>query len=543
MSAAPRGCRPAARHSGGICAIIYACGFHMAPATKKPATDLRIPVEVPVGIVGRWSPKQEVQVIKAVNAVREELEEVLDHSAATITVAPDLAPEAEQLWAKTGSQQHSLAQALVRCLPAETRRYFRSFKTVRARTQFVKLLRSLIKDLPSTRDTAQELAERAVRNCEVLIAIWTPPPGLAPPGVAPLISFALEKVGRTLYWIDPATGKVKRYDNYDLFIDSMSHLNLYNAVHVEAGRMAAGVKAEIKKLDDLASQAGLPGGTLNPLNQRVVPHFVRADRLASWWQLCYVYAGFAIYLLAAVAVATGVFATQGQSSTAFFEVAEMAMILLIICFAELREMLRRWLDYRFLAERLRAAMHLYAAGLSLKIEPAGESVQWMNRALLWICNCAPPQPLAGDLQAVKNFSLKGWIEDQGKYYFNRSIVLERWQNFWLIVGLILFLTAAAAAFFHGLGWMGSQTWWERVSIIAPACGASVAGFRAFREYRRTSLQYGGMVRKLSQIAGQLKSATTTADLKKLLAQADDAISQEHQGWRVLVHVHEPIEEI
>ena len=515
----------------------------MAPATKKPAPDLQIPVDVSVAIVGRWSPQQQAQVVKALHAVRGELEELLDHSAPTFTLAPGLAPQAEQAWVETGSRQRSATPALMRWLPAEARRYFRSFKTVRARTQFVKLVRSAIQDLPSTRDTAQEPGEQAVRNCEILVAIWTPPPRLAPPGAAPLISFALEKAGRTLYWIDPAAGQVKRYDNYDCCIDSMRHLNLYNGAHAEPGRIAARVRDEIKRLDDASSQAGLPTGILHPLYRRVVPHFVRSDHLASWWQLGYVLAGFAIYLLAAVAVATGVFAIQGQSSTAFFEVAEMALILLIICFSELFEMLRRWLDYRFLAERLRAAIHLYVAGMSSKIEPAGESAQWMNRALIGICGGPLPHPPAVDLQAARNFCLKSWIEGQAKYYFKRGAALERWQNIWLITGLVLFLAAALAAFLHGLDWFGSQAWWERVSIIAPALGASVAGFRAFREYRRTSLQYAGMLRKLTAIAGRLKQAATPEELKNLLAQADDTISQEHQGWRVLVHVHEPIEEI
>ena len=38
-------------------------------------------------------------------------------------------------------------------------------------------------------------------------------------------------------------------------------------------------------------------------------------------------------------------------------------------------------------------------------------------------------------------------------------------------------------------------------------------------------------------------AVTPEEVKNLLIQADDTISQEHQGWRVLVHVHEPIEEL
>ena len=512
----------------------------MAPATARPAPNLRVPAEVCVAIIGRWDPNQEKQVASAFEAVREELEEVLDRSPATFTLASGLDPEQERLWAKTGSNP-AAAGTLKRWLPAEARRYFRTFKTVRARTRFVKLLRAVTENPSNPPDANRALAEQAIRNCDVLIAIWTPPAGLIPPGAAQLISFALEKVGRTLYWIDPSTGKIKRYDNYDGFIDWTRHLNLYNGAHVPPGRISDGVNTEIGRLEKLASKSGLPAAALNPLYERVLPHFVRAEHLASCWQRLYLGAGFLMYLLAAVAVATGTYATLRQANAAFVEVAEMATILLIICFSELLEMLRRWLDYRFLAERLRAAIHLYAAGLSGKVAGAG-SGQWMNRALAWICNTPAPQ-LAGDLQAVKNFSLKGWIEHQGKYYFDRGRELETRQTICLILGIVLFLVAAIGAFFHGVGHLGRQEWWEGMAIIAPACGASVAGFRSFREFRRTSLEYGGMVLKLNQIADRLKQAATPEEVKNLLIQANDTISQEHQGWRVLVHVHEPIEEL
>ena len=52
-----------------------------------------------------------------------------------------------------------------------------------------------------------------------------------------------------------------------------------------------------------------------------------------------------------------------------------------------------------------------------------------------------------------------------------------------------------------------------------------------------------MVLKLNQIADRLKQATTPEEAQNLLIQANDTISQEHQGWRVLVHVHQPIEEL
>ncbi|HTS46815.1 MAG TPA: SLATT domain-containing protein [Bryobacteraceae bacterium] len=513
----------------------------MAPATAKPAPNLRVPVVVCVGIIGRWDPNQEQQVASAIEAVREELEEVLDCSPARFTLASGVDPEQQRLWAKTGSKPRSAARTLTSWLPAEARRYFRSFKTVRARTHFLKLLHAVKENSPNPPGANRDAAEQAIRNCDVLIAIWTPPEGLIPPGAAQLMSFALEKVGRTLYWIDPSTGKVKRYDNYDGFIDWARHLNLYNAAHGQSGGIADGVNTEIVRLEKLGSKSGLAPATLNPLYERVLPHFLRAEHLASRWQRLYLGAGFLMYLLAAVAVATGTYATMSHASMAFVEVAEMSLILLIICFSELLEMLRRWLDYRFLAERLRAAIYLYVAGLSGKVAAAG-SGQWMGRALHWLCDIPAP-PLAGDLQAVKNLSLKGWIEHQAKYYFDRSRELEKRQTFCLLLGIVLFLVAAIGAFFHGVGHIGRQEWWEGMAIVAPACGASVAGFRSFREFRRTSLQYGGMVRKLSQIADRLKQATTPEEVKNLLMQADDTIVQEHQGWRILVHVHEPIEEL
>src|SRR5579872_1307005 len=156
----------------------------MAPATARPAPNLRIPVDVCVHIIGRWDPNQEKQVASAFEAVRKELEEVLDRSPARFTLATGLDPEQQRLWAMPGSKQTFAARALTRWLPAEARRYFRSFKTVRARTRFLKLLRAVTENLPSPPDANRAVDEQAIRNCDVLIAIWTPPAGLIPPGAA-----------------------------------------------------------------------------------------------------------------------------------------------------------------------------------------------------------------------------------------------------------------------------------------------------------------------------------------------------------------------
>ena len=515
----------------------------MAPATKKSSPDLRIPAEVRVAIIGHWTPEQEKLMAPAVKAIQAELEEVLHQTPATFTLVPGLSQDAERLWESKDFSFPSLTQALIHYLPGESRRYFRSFKTVRERTTFFKAVRAATENLPSTPDAERGAAEQAIRDCEVLIAFWTPPSALSPAGVAPLIRFALESAGRTLYWIDPATGETKRYDNYDRIIDSFMHLNRYNRALVNPARIASEVRSQIKRLDDLASEAGFSAALLDPLHERVIPHFVRAERLAAFWQRCYILAGSAIYLFAALGVASGTIAILvPQEEMAFVEVASMALILIIIGVSETVEVLRCWLDYRFLAERLRASIHLYVAGMSSKMSDE-DSGQWMSRALRWICLPKQQQPMAGSLEAAKYFTRKGWVEDQRNYYFQRSGEFELWQKWSLRLGFVLFVTAAGTAFSHALHWFHAPKVLAGTAIIAAALGASMAGFRAFREFHRTALQYVGMVRKLNHIASRIKQAATPEDLKDLLAQADDAIIQEHQGWRVLVHVHEPIDEL
>ncbi len=155
---------------------------------------------------------------------------------------------------------------------------------------------------------------------------------------------------------------------------------------------------------------------------------------------------------------------------------------------------------------------------------------------------APLQP--PNLRPVKQFIREGWLEHQRKYYADRSEQFDTWHKLLAAAGVILFLATAVAALAHAL------EWWERyeklieaASAILPAAGAAVAGFRAFREYNRTSLQYAAMKKSLQRLADDLDKAATPEALIQLLRDADHAIIREHEGWRFLVDVHEPRETI
>ncbi len=516
----------------------------MPQAAPARSQDLTIAVAVRIGILGHWDAEQEPQLAACVQAVLDELNAMLDRSQPTYTLVPGLADGADRLMPSMDRIQAPAVTHLAGRVTVALRHFFRSFKTESSKRQFRTLFGSAKSEAPPNADRLRW--EQAIRDCSVLLAIWNRDQVFHPDSAAPLIAYALETAGRTVYWIDPATRKIRCYDNDDGFIDCIWHLNAYNAERIAVETVQDGTRAEMQALEALAYQCQLPSGTLEPLEARVIPHFVRASRRAVHWQNLHVAAGFFIYSMAAVAVANAIVVSVlgWDRRWIFAEVGEMGAILLVVGISEFWEWLRRWIDYRFLAERLRASIFLFVAGLACEAPSSDQPVSWMVRALESIRDLplAPLQP--PNLRPVKQFIREGWLEHQRKYYADRSEQFDTWHKLLAAAGVILFLATAVAALAHAL------EWWERyeklieaASAILPAAGAAVAGFRAFREYNRTSLQYAAMKKSLQRLADDLDKAATPEALIQLLRDADHAIIREHEGWRFLVDVHEPRETI
>ncbi|MBZ5606834.1 MAG: SLATT domain-containing protein [Acidobacteriia bacterium] len=505
--------------------------------------DLTIPVDVRIGILGHWDAEQEPQLAASVQSIIRELDAMLDRSQPSYTLAQGLADGADRLMpAADRNQSPSVTHAAGRVATA-LRHFLRSFKTERSKQQFRAMFDAAKGDAAPNPDRAR--GQQAIRDCSVLIAIWNRDQVFDQASAAPLIAYALESAGRTVYWIDPASGKIKCYENDDGFIDCIWHLNAYNAERVRPEQIAAGVRDRTETLEALAYQCQLQPGTLEPLERRVIPHFVRASRLAVFWQNWHVAAGFFIYGMAAVAVANATMVSLfgWGRPWIFAEVGEMGAILLVVGVSEFWEWLRRWIDYRFLAERLRASVFLFVAGLACEAPSSDQPVSWMVRALDSIRDCSLRALVPADLRAVTQFIQQGWILNQRQYYDQRSREFENKHRLLAGAGVALFLATAIAALLHALHSFHDERLIEAAATILPAGGAAVAGFRAFREYNRTSLQYAAMKKSLGRLAADMDKINTPQALIQLLQDADHAIIREHQGWRFLVDVHEPRETI
>ncbi len=415
-------------------------------AAEARSQDLTIPVDVRIGILGHWDAEQEPNVVAGIATILGELNQMLDCSQPTYTLVPGLAEGAERVMSATPvgplTARHPVARFTV-----GFRHYRRSFKTERSRQRFRARFKK--SDSWSGQETVGERQAIGVSN--VVIAVWSSGHVVDPSRAGLLIGYAIERMGRTVYWIDPASGNVICYDNDDGFIDSIRHLNLYNAGYADLGEIGFGVEEQIKALEELAVKCKIQPGSLAPLEARVVPHFVRASKLAARWQKWHVWSGRFIYGVAALAVANAAYVSvwAKEGSWVVLEVFEMALVLLMVAFSEISEWLRRWLDYRFLAERLRASIFLYLAGLRCET-PNAVPQSWMVRALDSIRE-GPPAALDPENLEVKEFIVEGWILHQKEYYERRSKEFERWHEIFAYGGISLFVATAFAALFHFLG--------------------------------------------------------------------------------------------
>jgi SMODS and SLOG-associating 2TM effector domain 1 len=518
----------------------------MAPATKKSAPDSQIPVEVRIGIAGKWNPDQRKAVTKGVLAARLDLAAALKHCKhVTYPPVTGLASESADLMKNPDESYPAPDLSGETWLPRFAQRYWESFKTSGSKRKFRAQFESLAASADPS-NAARQAAEKAIQNCSVLIAIWHPVQGFGDDSAAPLIAFAL-RTGRTIYWVDPSNGHIRRYDNEDGFLDSILSADAYNGVQLDKQDIAAAEQAVREQLALHAFDAHIHPRAFGPLLENVLPQMARAELLAARMRHRYVMSGLAIYVLTTFAIAVGAVVSFFSLRPAWglLEVFAMVGSIAVVWFTEINNTLQRWIDYRFLAERLRATAYLFVAGVSCESPGAVRPSHWTLQVLHWICGPQqPPLPDPNHLEAVKQFTLDGWVRAQRMWFQKRSQELK-WNHaasMWL--GSLLFLAAGAFAVFHATGKFAShEVVWEAFTIIAAATCLSVAGYRGFRVFRPISLEYAQMAEQLGQTAEDIENAHDVKTLTEVLTRAFDAFNFEHQNWRVLVHVHEPSESL
>lgn len=545
---------------------------------------MRIPITVRIGVTGHRTLGNASVIRDNVRAAMSRLDEMLKNTPHRYVAVSPLAEGADRLvaeevlaWRGTASE----AATLEAPLPLPKKEYEKDFQTEESRAEFEKFLEKAGRQVELETDAAKFTIEpgdteetkarkkknrsQAYRrvglwvtdNCDVLIAVWDGDAARGIGGTAEIVGYA-RKAQRSLEWIDAGTGELREEKIEKRLLKAFTHHETYNEEKVDEGEIASDSARRFEELTELAEAAGLNPNILGPLRETIVPQYVRATTLAARYKKRYSATGTWMYVLAATSVATvtlvamfleGVKLPLGirGERLIWLEVLQIAGIVGLLIVAAVKDWHRRWIDYRFLAERLRAATYLWVA--SIPCEPPVAlghqrvSDEWTAGAFRQICSaCATQSQLPGPLDAVKKFILEAWIEDQLKFYEKKSGWLER-RNFRLeMAGYAAFFLTAGAAVWHA--WRGGNPmvdtvrWLPRLlttlAIILPAAGAALAGIRTYGEYLRNSRRYEAMAQYLAGVAAKIRTEPDEKWLKHTLVEANEVMMREHYDWRVVM---------
>ena len=536
-----------------------------------------IPIALRIGVTGHRALTNEKILRESVRRVLSRLDEMLTHTPHTYVAVSPLAEGADRIVA-----QEVLDWGGINCRPSELEaplpmpadEYARDFSTSESRAEFRQLLarasrsteldsamdkfRQDLNDPEAVRNQKAESRRQAYRavglwvaeNCDVLIAIWDGGKARGVGGTAEILGFT-DNISRSVIWIDSETGEIRGERYEDRLLASFRHHDAYNAERLSAAQTTSEVERRFAILTKRAEEAGLDARILQPVRRELLPHLVRAATLVARYRRLYLWVGTLVYVLAAAAVATGTIAslwpeqewlTVKGDKRIWFEVGQIGVIGLLLAIAFLRQWHRKWIDYRFLAERLRTAMFLLVAGIPchppMPLAHQSVSDEWTVSAFRWICTACPaPGPTLSAFDATRRFLTRAWIVDQLGFYMRQRRVQGYWHIGFVVAGWITIVLTLGATIWHASGrypggWGPHAL--AATAIVLPAVGASLAGIRTFREYFRNAKRYESMTRYLSGVAAKLELEKEPTRLKRILVEASEVMMREHMDWRVVM---------
>jgi hypothetical protein len=209
----------------------------------------------------------------------------------------------------------------------------------------------------------------------------------------------------------------------------------------------------------------------------------------------------------------------------------------------------KWIDYRFLAERLRSALFLVVAGIEAAIlkPPRHLSLSyspkdWIVAAFSSVWRLKPLiTPVLPPFEKVKQFLVEAWLEDQLSYHEkNRRRTYTRHQAITFATYILFGLTIVAAVI-HIVNPGGHDTGnvFTFLAVIFPAVAASLSALKTHRDYFRVSVRSNEMTRHLTELKDRLSRAVNRDEFLDIVKETEDTMLHENEDWRVVIRFHKP----
>ncbi len=545
--------------------------------------NMLIPALIRIGVTGHRDLKDSELIRRSIREALNEIENLINNlrynCEYTFSILSPLAEGADRLVAeeilKWPGKKGDFKPILEAVLPFPETEYMLDFKTEVSKRAFKDLLDQAksVKVLTQIgpRNAAYEKVGRYIVNgCDLLIAIWDGSPGKGIGGTDDIVDYALKRK-RYIIWIDSERGKIRDYPDikaklrFKSNLESiLNQLGRYNNEHIGRNKSKFNVEMDhyCNELIGNAENNGISSDVLKPIIGRPMYHLVRANMLAGLYQKCYNEIGFIIYLFAGASVLIvplQIFFFQQYDNLLWLEVFFISIAVILFILLERYSWHNKWIEYRHLAEQLRAAIFFSlaedannqdifskheipkctVAGSTSSISSPNFVIKWTELAVSWIMLSRPLSRTEIPIESLRNFLSEAWICDQQSYYSNKCHEY-RWKHLALDgLGLLLILATIFAAILHAskieippLGLRESHLTF--VAIVLPIAGTTIAGIRVIKEYMLNAERYRHMANQLSEIKSEIKQAKDLSSLTELAKHARDIMLDEHDEWRVVV---------
>jgi hypothetical protein len=562
----------------GHAAVTRSTVANMEPAQPggKPGGDGRIPFTFRIGVTGHRNLADPDSFCGPIGEALRRLKELVPVSPGVglvPVVVSALAEGADRLVAKEVLADKDARLEVA--LPLPEKEYVKDFQSEASKQEFCCLLARASEppwQAPDglDRDEAYERAGRyVVDRCDALIALWDGKKSRGRGGTAEIVSYAQEH-GVPIAWVhtegDPVVDYVLENSHADVVKSAAAKLCEYNAGLIKPAEFDQRTRALRKELmPDIAREIPIDplGLSRETVASWIFPYFIRADILALRYQRRFRRLSWAIFVLAAAAVA--VVAMQANfwprlNWLAVLEVLCLGGLLLILVMNRRWRLHDQWISSRFLAERLRSAYFLALAGTgdrrgrSARLAYLSDSSEaWIERALTEVSARRPRlDDGSPSVRALRDYLNRSWIQRQIFYQEKTSGRQGTFDDRLVRATEWLFLLTLVVACIHIFGSLifpkggshgaVSSGFWEEllvvVAITVPAVGAALHGIGTQRQFRRHSERYRRMAGVLAQVQREMAEATTLEQVREVAAETEQIMREENSDWFGVMRFHD-----
>ena len=521
------------------------------------SSDQVIPARIMIGVTGHRQLENISELTDSVRLAIEKVRQMLPPLQSTPPLLTILSPLAEGADRLVVREVLSLPKATLEAiLPVEQSEYMQDFETAESRVEFEELISraSSVKTIPvkGQRAKAYEQAGRyLVDQCDVLIALWDGEQAAGRGGTQEIVQYARD-TKCPLIWTDTKKPEQITLElGRGLNIKSLQNLVVYNSEVLNAVRFEKQLRKLVKFFQDATERAKLPFDRFQSTIEYFLHHYVRADILSLRYQHLHYRAETLVYMLASGAVVVAAFQTIFMPQRRLILILELVLMLAILAIVGLnrrRLWHKKWIDYRFLAERFRSALFMALANMEIQtLRPpkyfklAYSPKDWMVAAFFSVWSQRPrlEKDDSSMFEKLRTFVSEAWIQDQIQYH--DSTQKRHYKRYFrmTVASYTLFALTICITVLLIINIVRLEPTLALAATILPAIAACIAAIRTQRDYLRNSMRSAEMLEHLEEIKSRISAAQDTISLCNLLKETEETMLHENEDWRVVVRFHKP----